>query len=203
MKSVLFSLAIFLAKTAYGQDFPHPSCNTPTGGLPDEETPVDCVGAGLIALAPTNQSDCEGGRCGLEECCAPAHCHSLPPGYSDIHDGWSCRQLFLRASHRSNDSRFGYGYSFCSDYADTIRFDAIDHLGSAYWDSPHCCECGGGSTEPYMSCKTPAGRRWDETPVDASRSCRWTELLSAPGRSAGSTTAAARPTGRRPAPAPI
>ena len=130
-----------------GSTDPRTSCNTPKGDS-WEETALDCASAGLEPIDTTVFGvvrECDGGVCGIPDCCVPTHCYDVP--------GWVSSSGYDCASIHS----YGYCASTDSEYASA---DGVTP-GEA------CCACGGGSTEPYLSCNTPTGGLPDdETAVD-------------------------------------
>eukprot|EP01047_Picozoa_sp_COSAG01_P042200 COSAG01_NODE_3670_length_5810_cov_30.694099_3_plen_458_part_00 len=129
------------------------SCRTPHGGLPGAETPVDCAAVGRVPLQESifgAVQDCEGGECGVEDCCAPVHCHDVP--------GWKT----VLGNDDCSTSVSGY----CNNTNPSGKSSA------GLFPAQACCGCGGGSLELFPSCDTPSGRSWDEPPVDCAAAHR-------------------------------
>jgi hypothetical protein len=128
---------------------------------------VDCVGANRIPLALTPgffeaERACAGGVCGLDDCCAPPHCHDAP--------GWAT------SGEHDCDDVVRDGYCARTDYC------SADEICPA----AACCGCGGGSAELLPSCANPTGASWDGWAIDCAAAGRIPSTPPAgPGECAG------------------
>jgi hypothetical protein len=135
------------------------SCATPTAEW--GEPPVDCVKANRIPLAPTpgffgGEQTCVGGECGLNDCCAPPHCHDAP-GWTAAIDGF-----FGTLQDCAVTAKDGLCASTESDHCSA---DGVCPAAA-------CCTCGGGSVELLPSCANPMGASWDELAIDCAMRAR-------------------------------
>lgn len=124
------------------------SCVAPTG-TSWAEASVDCAAHGLEPIAQAVfqlERECEGGECGVDDCCIPIGCHNSPADWTTSWWDYNCEVAAERG--------LCVGTNGASENSDGL------HAMQA------CCACGGGSSEVVMSCIAPTGTSWEEAPVD-------------------------------------
>jgi hypothetical protein len=139
---------------------------------------VDCAGANRIPLALTPgffdaEQACAGGACGLDDCCAPLHCHDAP-GWTVPGDGYpgDCDAMARIPGIFNGYCAITESHYYCS--------------ADGACPAAACCACGGGSAELLPSCANPTGASWDEPAIDCATKARIALTAPAdPGECAG------------------